>query len=866
MFEKSRFSLHVQFINKMSEKRDACFEFIIRISTYNYLFKHFKQRYSKEQMNLLNTMLRNRRKLHNLKISNALYKDCILNRVAPKFIISRIEKSGVKCSPIIEKSFLNDEIRKQERVLNKIKNTYRLQLTVAETVLTRLDFLRFLKFLSFVVKKLTKEKLAKNQLHVSRLVRLRFGESSNPSHRHIINLSDYKLNDTEQFVLSHGLNFCLPPKQNDICREDVFSEFEIFAAQLAHHTPNSMENVTDLKARLTDIAHSYCGLPVNSSDFKMRKECFLALRNLKTNDSIKILKPDKGSGAVILNTGDYISKMENILNDESKFTTIGPAEIYDKTSTTERKLQKFLLKLTKDEELLPNGKKRKVMRQLTEADYKAIRPTGSQRPRLYGLPKVHKNDVPLRPILSMINSAQHKLAKWLVKLLEPVIKFYTVHCVKDTFTFVDSIRQMNFKDINTPYMVSFDAKSLFTNIPLKEAIRISADALFEQFPQTTILTKTTFIELMETATNGIEFSFNNTIYRQHDGVAMGSPLGPALANIFVGFYERQLFSTTSMPLFYKRYVDDTFVLFQHKEEVNKFHDTINQLHPNLKFTVETEENGKLSFLDVLLEKSTDNFVTSVYRKPTFTGQYIRWDSFCDKRRKVNLILTLTHRALKICSQCKLGQELDKITNLLIQNGYPEQLVISVIKRKVEEETDKRPEGPHKCKAYLRLPYIGSQALESVKRRIKQVVTKCYNTVVPQIVTVSKRMLPIATKDVLPIQQRSKVIYQFKCDCGSSYIGRTGNSLAKRIEQHAPANFRMKLTDEEEYVDLSPSSAIGQHLLENPACAQNFKSQKFTILAQARSDFHLKILEALYIMSKSPKLCRQKKFVYTCLLF
>ena len=180
-------------------------------------------------------------------------------------------------------------------------------------------------------------------------------------------------------------------------------------------------------------------------------------------------------------------------------------------------------------------------------------------------------------------------------------------------------------------MFSFDVKSLFTNIPLKEAIRISADSLFRQFPQTTILSKTKFIELMEIATNGIEFSFNNIIYKQHDGVAMGSPLGPALANIFVGFYEKQFFSTHSMPLLYKRYIDDTFVLFQHKDEVKKFHDAINKLHPNLEFTVETEQDNKLPFLDVLVEKCHSNFITSNFRKPTFTGQYIRWDSFCDKR-------------------------------------------------------------------------------------------------------------------------------------------------------------------------------------------------------------------------------------------
>lgn len=333
----------------MSRLSSSCFYFLNKICTLNHLFKHFKQRYDKEQIDLLNETLKNRRKLHTLKLSNSFYEDCILNKVAPQFIIARIKDSGVNISPTIEKAFLKDEIRRQEMVRKKIRCSYKAQLVLVETVLTKLDFLRFLKYLSAIVKKLQQEKLSKNQSQITNFVRMRFGETSTPSHRHITNLSDYKLNDTEKFVLSHGLNFCLPPKSSNIRREDIFSEFEIFAAQLAHHTPNSTEGVSNLKARLIDLAHSYCELPINISDFKMRKECFLALRKLKTNEEIKILKPDKGSGLVIMNTKDYISKMEIILNDESKFTKIGPAEIHDKTRTIERNLQQVLLKLTKDE-------------------------------------------------------------------------------------------------------------------------------------------------------------------------------------------------------------------------------------------------------------------------------------------------------------------------------------------------------------------------------------------------------------------------------------------------------------------------------------------------------------------------------------
>ena len=90
----------------------------------------------------------------------------------------------------------------------------------------------------------------------------------------------------------------------------------------------------------------------------------------------------------------------------------------------------------------------------------------------------------------------------------------------------------------------------------------------------------------------------------------------------------------------------------------------------------------MSFLDVLVEKSNKNFITSVYRKPTLTGQYARWDSFGPKKRKTNLIGTRVHRALEICSPEKFSSKVDQIKNILRQNGYPEEVIISRIKKKI----------------------------------------------------------------------------------------------------------------------------------------------------------------------------------------
>ena len=97
----------------------------------------------------------------------------------------------------------------------------------------------------------------------------------------------------------------------------------------------------------------------------------------------------------------------------------------------------------------------------------------------------------------------------------------------------------------------------------------------------------------------------------------------ALANVFVGYYEEKLFSQTQKPPTYFRYVDDAFAIFDHEAEADEFLTKLNCLHQSLRFNFEKEKDKCRTFLDVYVERTNIGFEISVYRKPTFTGQYLR---------------------------------------------------------------------------------------------------------------------------------------------------------------------------------------------------------------------------------------------------
>ena len=136
---------------------------------------------------------------------------------------------------------------------------------------------------------------------------------------------------------------------------------------------------------------------------------------------------------------------------------------------------------------------------------------------------------PLRPIISNIGTASYYLAKHLTKLLSPLS--HSEFTVKNTKAFIQEFKNMLPPDDYK--LISFDVTLLFTNVPLDQKISIILKRIYDQRQLETKISRKEMKNLLLLCPKNVHFSYDNKLYSQKDGVAMGSPLGPVIARIFM---------------------------------------------------------------------------------------------------------------------------------------------------------------------------------------------------------------------------------------------------------------------------------------------------------------------------------------------
>ena len=272
-------------------------------------------------------------------------------------------------------------------------------------------------------------------------------ENQERTRKRVINLSKTPLTSDQERLLAHGPKFVITPKETPA--------IEYIAATEQACTKIDQGKQDEFRVEVKRLLLQDQN---NKRQANVSKEELKALKELKIDNNRLILTADKGVALVVIDKQEYIKKAEDLLQ-ESSYKKITD----DPTAKLKNKLISILKKIKAD-----GG--------LKDDLYRRLYPTGAVSPKFYGLPKIHKPGIPLRPIISSIGTVTYNTAKELARILKPLVGL-SKHHIHSTIDFVQQIKEVKLKEDES--MVSYDVTALFTSVPIPPVIKIIEEKLKE---------------------------------------------------------------------------------------------------------------------------------------------------------------------------------------------------------------------------------------------------------------------------------------------------------------------------------------------------------------------------------------------------
>ena len=255
----------------------------------------------------------------------------------------------------------------------------------------------------------------------------------------VINLSSIPLTKEQESLLVHGPNFVITPKKPPL--GEYISNIEKVCQSLDTNTTE------ELRSEVYRVLRQPHQLKPN-----LKKEEMVAMKQLKTDRNCMVLMADKGFALVVMDRSDYIRKAKELLEDTNTYRTIQS----DPTSRLKNKLVNILRRIKADTGIQENT-------------YRKMYPTGVSPPKFYGLPKIHKKNIPLRPIVSSIGSVSCGVAKELARIIKPLMGC-SQHHVNNSKQYADEMKEIKLEEEEC--ITSYDVTALFTSIPVPSALDI----------------------------------------------------------------------------------------------------------------------------------------------------------------------------------------------------------------------------------------------------------------------------------------------------------------------------------------------------------------------------------------------------------
>ena len=601
--------------------------------------------------------------------------------------------------------------------------------------------------------------------------------------------------------------------KNKYIKQNLAVEMESLAEIVDKNVPD--EN----KETFHGFLRKYTNL-FTSNIYATKDNTYKNLKDLMNNKDIVLLSGDKETATVIMKKADYVNKINQMLSDGIQNGVYIESE--DTTLKDLSHFQNFIRNNFKD-----------------HPQYKKMMPDQHQPARLYGTAKTHKFDsydeittdnIKLRPIMDQQGTMVYNASQVIADYLRPLSE--NKYIIKDSLSFPTFLSENRLNEDEED--VSYDVESLFTNVPVDDTIEYIIDNIYESKRLKPICSKTIMKRLLKKLTSECLFTFNNVIYKQIDGCAMGNPLSVVFANIYMAKLERDIVDPSN-PILYRRYIDDIFTR-KKKEERDTLLPKLNNYHKNIRFTV---ENNLSKFLDTKLEIENGQYKTKVNRNRKHP---MHWSSCVPKKFKRNIINNDLHRASKISSD--FNDEVNAIRGKFLKADYPKRFIESVItafnknnQNKTNEEQDKKKDEQKKITISIRVPFCSKNEAIS-KHFLTKLHTFTANQYKFSIIWNTRKM-----RSLFKLKDQSKyhacVIYQgtVSTDDTIKYIGETKLIAELRWKQHN---------------DPRNESSPAKFLKENPTREFNWK----VLCRSSRNPNKRKIQEALFITKFKPKLNNQ----------
>lgn len=384
------------------------------------------------------------------------------------------------------------------------------------------------------------------------------------------------------------------------------------------------------------------------------------LQNMQKDAKIYI-PSDKGGEFTIINKNDYIRLGIEHLSDTSTYKML----CRDNTEELRKALNKIWKRICITNTLPIKLKDRLITPKCHVQKF-------------YHVIKTHKKDIAIRPIVSNCGGPFERMSWLIQKILTPLLFNVKAHLF-NTYELIDELKRHDIinKDNYLLFPVSFDVISLYTNVPIDEAIQTALEYVRKYKPIVYGLKLNDIEEILCFVLKNNTFCFNNTIYQQIRGLAMGSRVAPILAILVLDKFENTFVynNISHRPTLYLRYVDDIFAMFYNSEDADNYLIYLNNLHPSIKFELcKPDKDGFLPMLDIKISHDGTQTHYKYYEKLAKRGIFIHAKSAQPMNMKLNAIIAEIARIRALSSNT--NSEIISLTEkrkCLKENGYTKSI-------------------------------------------------------------------------------------------------------------------------------------------------------------------------------------------------